>query len=191
MKKSRYLAPLLFASLVISTGVAAVAYAVESNSGVHKIEVQVKPNPATGLTIEQENVGKRLKADNAAGSVKHLYVISPLSGQAVLYSTVQGKVTSSGKRLSPGSMIKKYDCGKDCTFIEGQHFYVNGEEQITRVPIQDDGTYGSSSPYLYWFDAQGRYHQLFLVDGTIVNISSQPMAFKQIVINADVRAKGN
>jgi hypothetical protein len=57
-----------------------------------------------GHTIEQRNIMERLKTDNTPGAIKHLYVISAFSGQVLLYSPVRGKVTSSGKRLSPAQI---------------------------------------------------------------------------------------
>ncbi|MDX1989111.1 MAG: hypothetical protein SFV17_20670 [Candidatus Obscuribacter sp.] len=159
-----------------------------SSSNVRPIQIEVKPNPATGRTGEQENIAERYKRDNLPGSVKHLYVIAPKSGVAILYSTVQGKVTSGGKRLTPRSTIEKYDCGKDCVHYEGQRVLIGGAEYVTTEIMQDDGTYGSSAPYLYWFDAQGRYHQHFFTDGQIIAIVDQPLANKRVIINADIAA---
>src|SRR3989344_3178655 len=53
-----------------------------------------------GMTAEQRNIDQRIRLEKP-GAIKHLYVISPYSGQVLIYSTVKGKVTSSGKRLSP------------------------------------------------------------------------------------------
>ena len=66
----------------------------QSTSGVQKATVNVAVNPRTGRTVEQDNIAGRLKMDNTPGSIKHLYVIAPESGQVIIYSTVQGKVTS-------------------------------------------------------------------------------------------------
>lgn len=115
-------------------------------------------------------------------------MIAPKSGRVVLYSTVQGKVTSGGKRLTPRTTIDKYDCGKDCTHYEGQRIILDGLEYITTDLMQDDGTYGSSAPYFYWFDANGRYHQHFFTEGQIILISEQPLAGRQVIFNADVHA---
>ncbi|MBK8219638.1 MAG: hypothetical protein IPK73_01320 [Candidatus Obscuribacter sp.] len=159
-----------------------------SSSNVRPIQIEIKPNPATGQTTEQDNIAERYKRDNLPGSLKHLYVIAPKSGVAILYSTVQGKVTSGGKRLTPRSTIEKYDCGKDCVHYEGQRVLIGGAEYVTTEIMQDDGTYGSSAPYLYWFDAQGRYHQHFFTDGQIIAIVDQPLANKRVIINADIAA---
>src|SRR5271166_4517868 len=71
-----------------------------SASGVSKAAVTV-PTGSDGLTTEQRNIADRLKKDNEPGAIKHLYVISAYSGDVLIYSTVRGKVTSGGKRLTP------------------------------------------------------------------------------------------
>lgn len=167
---------------------AAYALAVESTSGVRPAHVEVRPNPATGRTSEQENIAGRYSRDNKSGSVKHFYVLSPKSGTVILYSTVQGKVTSGGKRLTPRSSINKYDCGKDCTHYEGMRVLIGGEVVITTEMMQDDGTFGSSVPYFYWFDTQGRYHQHFFTEGQVIAVLEQPIVGKRVIINADVAA---
>src|SRR3989344_9304929 len=74
---------------------------VQSVSGTKMAQVGRVKTGVDGLTIEQRNIIERIKMDNQVGSVKHLYVISAYSGQVLIYSTVRGKVTSSGKRLTP------------------------------------------------------------------------------------------
>ena len=64
----------------------------ESATGVKKTDAVVKPQ-ASGLTVEQDNIRRRLQMENVPGSLKHLYVISSMSGDVILYSTVKGKVT--------------------------------------------------------------------------------------------------
>lgn len=78
---------------------------VQSASGTKMaLAERVTTNP-NGKTVEQQNILDRIKMDNQPGSVKHLYVISAYSGQTIIYSTVRGKVTSSGKRLTPNKII--------------------------------------------------------------------------------------
>ena len=72
----------------------------QSKSGVTKATVKIKTDE-NGFTVEQKNIGRRLKIDNESGSIKHLYIVSSYTGDVILYSTVKGKVTSSGKRLNP------------------------------------------------------------------------------------------
>ncbi|MBA4234004.1 MAG: hypothetical protein C0465_25870 [Ralstonia sp.] len=167
---------------------AAVARDFESSLGVRPTHVEVRPNPSTGRTTEQDNIAGRYNQDNKPGSVKHFYVLSPRTGAVILYSSVEGKVTSGGKRLTPRTSIEKYDCGKDCTHYEGMRVLIGGEMQITTEMMQDDGTFGNSVPYFYWFDTQGRYHQHFFTEGQVIAILDQPLVGKSVTINADVTA---
>lgn len=156
-----------------------------NGTDVHKasVDVQVGPN---GRTVEQDNIRDRLILDNTPGSLKHLYVISAYSGQVLMYSTVRGKVTSSGKRLNPSTV-----CATDGQYVDSysRGFGVrfgNGDTKYTSEVLQDDGSYGSSVEYLYWWDAQGRYHQHYVSGGQILHISDQPIAVRGVVINMEL-----
>jgi len=139
-----------------------------SKSGITEKSVSIQTD-LDGYTVEQRNIADRLKEDNKAGSIKHLYVISAYSGQVLIYSTVKGKVTSSGKRLT--SLLKR----------EG-----NSQGYIGVVDrIQDDGTFGNSVEYLYWWDSKGIYHQHYVTGGAIVHISNQPISVKSVTLNLE------
>lgn len=148
-----------------------------SSSGVKPTQVEVPVN-AEGITVEQQNIRDRLLMDNEVGSIKHLYVISAYSGQTIIYSTVRGKVTSSGKRLSPTSIV---------VGASGEYrrpgFSAGPEKMVTDEVVQDDGTYGSSIPYLYWWDTKGVYHQHYVSGGQIIHVSNEPVSVKGVVIN--------
>lgn len=152
----------------------------QSASGVKKVTVQVPTNPE-GLTTEQKNIRERLLEDNKPGSVKHLYVVSAYSGQVIIYSTVRGKVTSGGKRLTPMTINGS---GNDANYTIPVD--IGGRRRYTAEVLQDDGTYGSSSDYLYWWDTKGVYHQHYVSGGQIVHVSSQPLAVKGIIINMEI-----
>lgn len=150
-----------------------------TETGVKKASVNVETG-SDGLTVEQRNVSERLKRDNEPGSIKHLYVISAYSGQVLIYSTVRGKVTSSGKRLNPRTVI-----ASGGQYMRDRYgFTVLGGRETTEV-LEDDGTYGDSVPYIYWFDAKGVYHQHYIQGGQILHISDQPLAVKSIVLNME------
>ena len=162
------------------------AEASKSASGVKAATVKVKTN-AQGLTVEQTNVGRRLMMDNKIGSVKHLYLISAYSGDVLLYSTVKGKVTSSGKRLTPTSVV-----AMEGQYVGVQHegipVRLGGTLRRTSEVLQDDGTYGSSIPYLYWWDVRDQYHQHYVSGGQILHVSDKPINVKNIVINLELIA---
>lgn len=152
----------------------------KSASGLSKAEVRVQPG-SDGLSVEQRNVRDRLVADNKPGSIKHLYVISAYSGQVLIYSTVRGKVTSSGKRLTPDSVSEVRESSSHGFAID-----IGGDRVWTQEVLGDDGTYGNSVPYIYWFDAKGAYHQHYVEGGQIIHISDQPLAVKAVVLNMEL-----
>ncbi len=160
----------------------------ESASGVKATHVNVQTD-AKGHTTEQNNIGQRLLTDNKSGSVKHLYVISAYSGQTIIYSTVKGKVTSSGKRLTPTTVIENFDPNIGGNSTYGFKVDIGGHKVRTTEVLQDDGTYGSSSEYLYWWDTKDVYHQHYVSGGQIIHISNEPLAVKGIIINMEVTAK--
>lgn len=153
-----------------------------SASGVEIATVKV-PTGSDGLTVEQRNVRDRLITDNKPGSIKHLYVISAMSGQVIIYSTVRGKVTSGGKRLSPTSVAV---LSGEYHAHDGIGVKIGGDTYATGEVLQDDGTYGTSDPYIYWYDTRGIYHQHFLSGGQIVHVSDQPLAVHGILINMEL-----
>jgi Tfp pilus assembly major pilin PilA len=157
-----------------------------STTGVKKATAKVKAQ-ASGLTVEQENIKARLEKENLPGSVKHLYVLSAYSGQVLIYSTVKGKVTSSGKRLSPYAVASgSHGYGQSGHMQFGIPVNIGGQSLRTGEVLQDDGTYGHSIPYLFWFDSQGRYHQHYVSGGQILHISDQPLQVKSVVLNMEL-----
>lgn len=159
------------------------AAAPVATTGVHKATAHVELQ-ASGLTMEQENIQRRLEEDNKPGSLKHLYIISAMSGDVLLYSTVRGKVTSSGKRLTPYA-VAALDGQYVSQGHEGIPVNIGGQGKYTSEVLQDDGTYGSSIDYIYWWDSKGVYHQHYITGGQIVHVSSAPMRVGKVIINVD------
>jgi len=157
-----------------------------STSGVKKADATVQTQ-SNGLTIEQDNVKKRLEQENMPGSIKHLYLLSAYSGQILIYSTVKGKVTSSGKRLTPSTV----EVSSGSNLYNGFNVKFNGSEQYTSEVLGDDGTYGSSIEYLYWWDIKGVQHQQYITGGMILHISDKPMTFGRVTTTAEIEVKAS
>jgi hypothetical protein len=184
MKKIAILST-IFAFVLISCDDNNVQQA-QSDSGVKKASVAVKTD-ANGHTVEQVNYMERVKRDNELGSIKHLYIISSYTGDVLEYSTVKGKVTSGGKRLSPTTVTASaYNTSQNVSnwvTLAGQSF--------TTSEVPDEyGMYGSSSPYFYWFDAQGNYHQYYPSGGTFVHISDRPLRIKKSNLSVEIIENG-
>ena len=145
----------------------------KSDSGVKKATTKIKTNP-DGTTIEQKNIIERLKRDNDIGSIKHLYVISSYTGDVLQYSTVKGKVTSGGKRLSPKTVN-----GNGNSIGYSNTVRLNGTTYTTDEVLDDGGAYGDSGNYLFWFDTQGNYHQYYPSGGTYLEICDRPLRVKK------------
>ena len=158
-------------------------------SGAKQITVEA-PKNQRGYTTEQENIARRIVVDNEPGAVKHLYVISAMSGQVLIYSTVKGKVTSSGKRITPTTVA-----ASDGANVGSSHYgipiNIGGRKHYTSEVLQDDGSYGSSIEYLYWWDQRDRYHQHYVTGGQILHVSDAPLAVKSIVLNLEITSAGN
>lgn len=180
MKKSIIAVILLSLSILALGACEFQSDASMSASGVTKATTHVQTG-TDGLTVEQRNVRDRLAMDNKPGSIKHLYVISAYSGQVLIYSTVRGKVTSSGKRLTPVMTT-----GEGQYNHSGIAFNLGGKSYDTAEVLQDDGTYGHSDSYIYWWDVKGVYHQHYISGGQIVHIADQPIAVKSVVINMEL-----
>jgi len=150
----------------------------KSASGVSQATASV-PVGSDGLTTEQRNIKNRLAIDNKPGSIKHLYLLSPFNGRQIFYSTVKGKITSSGKRLSPKTI--NWRNSDRPGFNSGIPVVINDVWTTTEEVIQDDGTYGDSSEYLYFWNENNQYVQLY-VGGLAVVVSDQPVSFQDVVI---------
>jgi hypothetical protein len=163
----------------------------KSSSGVGKVTAKVNATATFNgkkVTAEQYNILARYDRDDDSTATKHLYVISTYSGDCILYSTVRGKVTSSGKRLTPYSIIGGGTRGQGGTRVCGIPVVIGDQNHETTEVLQDDGTYGSSIHYLYWFDARGAIHKHYISGGQIVHVSDTPMAWPKIILNLETAA---
>jgi len=70
-------------------------------------------------------------------------------GQPVIYTTVKGKVTSGGKRLTAPF--------QETALTRGGVGEVSSSD-FTDAP-SDEGTWGSSNPYIYFWTTEGQYIQ--------------------------------
>ncbi len=94
---------------------------------------------------EIENLKRRLKLTGEPGKVGFITLLNA-AGQPIMYTDVKGKVSSGGKRLT--KTWQRVTCDK------GER---NGDCYVAAPG--DEGTYGSSAPYIYFWDTRGKYHQ--------------------------------
>jgi len=171
----RFLATAIIAASLLTT---------TSAFAVQPVNVKV-PIDKRGMTAEQKNVADRILTDNKIGSIKHLYIISAYSGDVIIYSTVRGKVTSSGKRLQPKTVAAQDGQYVGSAFSRNM-ININGKKYASTEIMQDDGTWGDSIPYLYWWDSVGIYHQHYVTGGQIPHISGEPLNVGSVIINMEL-----
>lgn len=94
---------------------------------------------------ERDNILKRIQLTSNPGQIGYI-ALTNMAGRPVAYYGVKGKVTSSGKRLTAPWQAIRTDCG--------QH-YCDG---FVDAP-SDDGTWGSSDAYIYFWTTDGQYVQ--------------------------------
>lgn len=94
---------------------------------------------------EIENIKRRLELTSAPGLLGYIILFNDM-GQPIKYTTVKGKVTSGSKRLTSPDTVRTYG-------VPGGY-----ASHIVDAP-SDEGTYGSSNPYIYFWDQNGTYIQ--------------------------------
>lgn len=94
---------------------------------------------------ERDNIVKRIKLTSNPGQIGYV-ALTNMAGRPIAYYGVQGKITSSGKRLTAPWQGVRADCGE---------FSCDG---FVDAP-SDDGTWGSSDAYIYFWTTDGQYVQ--------------------------------
>lgn len=100
--------------------------------------------PTFNHSVERENIAKRLQVTNDANTLQWIYPTS--AGRVLGRFPVRGKVTSGSKRLTSTQQVV------------GHSYGTNGGGVVMETP-DETGAYGSSAPYVFWFDPAGNYHQ--------------------------------
>jgi hypothetical protein len=148
---SKYVPVLLFLLVALVACDMPPATAQQSASGASQAKPNEVPKNSKGNTVEQQNINDRLNVTQDTTKIMWIHLIS-LDGKILRRMPVRNKVTSSSKRLEPTQAI-----AMSGEYKRGEYPSYNG--YYTPELIQPDGTYGSSDPYIYWFDPMGRYHQ--------------------------------
>ena len=161
-----------------------------SDAGVQKATVTVQVD-ADGHTNEQNNIIKKYALDNDPATIRYVYVISPMTNKVMLKMTMKGKVTSSGKRLTPNTVDGLAFESESYNVPYANIVSIGGHSFKTSEVEQDDGTYGSSAEYLYGFSMDGSMQQIY-VGGSTVVVSTKPLTIQDGVLNMQyVDALGN
>lgn len=94
---------------------------------------------------EIDNIKRRLELTSNPGQIGFVLLLNEM-GKPVMYASVKGKITSGQKRLTTPQEVRHADCGQySC-------------DQLIEAP-SDEGTYGSSGPYVFFWTTDGQYFQ--------------------------------
>jgi hypothetical protein len=110
---------------------------------------------------EIENIKHRIELTSKPGAIGYIVLLNQM-GQPIAYETVKGKITSSGKRLT-----KPYS--------------VVNSTAVTPAP-SDEGTWGSSDNYIFYWTANGVYRQwsgLYLYSDQPIRLSQPTLIVSQ------------
>ncbi len=143
----------------------------QSVSGARMATVGTLPLDSNGRTAEQANIVQKIQSESTHDKTWYLYIISPYSGKVILRSTTKGKITSSGRRLTPAKVEAEGG---------GFRFDVGGYRVLTNEIASEDGTYGPLAEYIYWVDSQGRNRRHFTTGGQIIHVSDQELKGSEI-----------
>jgi hypothetical protein len=140
-----------------------------SATGATQATIDKIPKNSKGNTCEQQNILDRIRVTTDPAKVMWIHLIS-LDGKILKRMPVRNKVTSSGKRLEPSHAIAFAASGN------GKYGkYPEYKGYMTPELIEPDGTYGSSDPYIFWFDPMSRYHQWGTAGGLGYLITDYPI----------------
>lgn len=137
----------------LSLGLAAceVPQAKQTNT-VKNAQAEKAAAAANSITFtdnaEIDNIKKRIENTSHPGTMGFVILLNQ-SGQPILYEGVVGKITSGSKRLTKPMQTKQYGIGG----ANGGAAYVN------EPAPSDEGTWGSSAEYIFYWNQNGEYRQ--------------------------------
>lgn len=114
---------------------------------------------------EIDNIKRRLELTADPGKLGFIVLMNQ-SGQPILYEGIKGKVTSGGKRLTRPDAVQTWGNGN------------GGTSGVVRAGGSDEGTFGSSSQYIFYWNTAGVYRQWsegYLYSDQPIRLRIQPL----------------
>ena len=96
---------------------------------------------------EIDNIKRRLELTSNPGQIGFVLLLNEM-GKPVMYTSVKGKITSGGKRLTSPQEVRCLEVAES----------VGCSQQMVDAP-SDEGTYGSSNPYIFFWTTDEQYIQ--------------------------------
>lgn len=126
-------------------------------------EVNSEPNPTKNTQVikaaqaansiqfsenaEIDNIKRRLELTSNPGQIGFILLLNEM-GKPVMYASVKGKITSGGKRLTSPQEVRCLEVADG----------VGCSQEMIEAP-SDEGTYGSSNPYIFFWTTNDQYFQ--------------------------------
>lgn len=177
MNQKTTLIALLCTTFLLCTADSCDVGSKKDTQSVKQVEAQKSIEAAAALNFtdnaERENIVKRLKLTSQPGLLGFIVLLNS-AGQPIMYTAVQGKVTSSTKRLTPNQQVNRYGIGGTS----------GGEGRVIINAPSDEGTFGSSDEYVFFWTPGGQYIQWkgeYLYSDKPIRLSIQPL----VVMAAD------
>lgn len=135
---------------LVTVGVLAIGLAgcnLEAQPQSKNVQAQKAAEAANSVKFsagnaEIDNIKRRLEL-TADPALQGYIVLFNDMGRPILYTTIKGKVTSGSKRLTPP--IREWN--------------IMGNSNALGDAPSDEGTWGSSNPYIYFWTTSGQYIQ--------------------------------
>lgn len=143
--RKRYIALISTVSLAL-----AACGPVENQKSTKASEAEKSEAAANSIQFsenaERENIVARLKLTSNPGQIGYIALMS--MGRPVAYYGVKGKITSGSKRLTSPQEVRCLEVAES----------VGCSQQMVES-ASDEGTYGSSNPYIFFWTTGGQYVQ--------------------------------
>lgn len=110
---------------------------------------------------EIDNIKRRIELTAQPGLLGYILLLNN-AGQPIMYEGVVGKVSSSGKRLTPPV----------------QEWNTWGETNPLGPAPSDEGTWGSSAEYIFYWNTNGQYRQwngMYLYSDKPFRLTTEPL----------------
>mgnify|MGYP000972662732 CR=1 FL=1 len=137
---------------------------------------QIVPLPQLPDSLERRNIKQRLELFSKSDKVSYIYLIS--YGRVMAFYTVKGKITSGQKRLT-ANQNELDNCGN---IVSPGHNFPCASGAVIDAP-ELDGTYGQSSPYIFFWTTDGTYVQWngeYMLADQPLQLTTQPELVREV-----------
>lgn len=128
--------------LVIATiGTAALTGCTQASAAFEE-RSELQDAYDTSDSLELRNLTEKREREDDPNQIRYLYLLS--FGQIIGYYVTQGKISSNGSQITPEQEL-----------VKGWEAAGEGEELYIVDSAQDDGSYGSGDPGIFFFTTDG------------------------------------